>query len=263
MMGGSSKWWGSEYASHVYERINGEWIESCEMKIGGIVYYIDSEFMPIPTDAIEIDSNKSLEMSDQCLRIKSPNSNYPADLNAVINITFPEQTCWNVTMRFQFTFDLPLSINCSETFIDISYSGENGEQKVGRFCGNELPFNEEMDHFPVESGDQLNIHFKSDRSHQQGFMLKVCKEDCCYDMNGVPNFWQEWSQWTYQEDQTYKIRERLCYDCLECPNEEDHLDFEIDTDTMVDSGQFLNKCFMIVHFCHNLFFVILGVKLQF
>ena len=231
MLGGSNDWYGGVWSNQVFERHEGQWIKKCNLLWWGRVHYINSVHLPTSTDAVIMDTNKTAEMNDQCLRIMSP-INAKANLDSVVNVLFPDTSnCWNVSMRFQFSFNLQASDNCSDTFVEIN-SG------IGKFCGANIPYYENMNHVQFVKGQTLNIHFKIGALSQgddQVFMLKLCREQCCY-MNGEPSYWQQWGQWSYIDDnveRSLKKRERSCHnECDTCPG----MQFEADTDNMVDTG---------------------------
>ena len=182
MIGGSSKWYGKEWSTQVFERVNGKWKGRCNMKKSGMPHYITKVSLPISTDTLVMDSNKSFEMVSKCLRVKSPNysNDHPVDESTIFNITFPqERDCWNVSMRFQPHFNLTSS-DCNNTFVSIDIINKDNEYEIGRFCGDEIPYDTKMDFLRIQPDSIFRIQFKSDAKMKSniGFMLKLCRKGC-------------------------------------------------------------------------------------
>ena len=174
-----------------------------------------------------MNSSQRVRLESKCIRVMTPNypQNYPQYSDVQVNISLPEGNCWNVSMRFQSIFNLTTSEGCIDSFVKITLIGNNNEtMNIGPFCGHELPHDANMEYIQFPPFQALQIHFKSDGGNpQQGFTLKICKEDCCYE-NGSPNFWLEWGEWSYPDIFPYqeyintnvKRRLRECEHQCEC-----------------------------------------------
>ena len=237
-LGGSTSSLGNEYSSQVLERKNNEWISrGCDLATVGVAHYVKTNDPARLAPANVIDFDKNLVMNDKCMSIKSAEypQKYPQGTDATLSISFPMQQCLNVSMKFQYIFDLP----CNEHYLDINFITESDRDNVGIFCGSEIPHSSKMDEYQVTPLTNLDIHFRTDNSEAGlGFMLKVCTEACCYE-NGVANFWQEWSEWSHHFgcELNRQGRRRQCQEG--CQNECLEDQYEVDTDKIehYDTGK--------------------------
>ena len=200
MVGGCKKWEGEDFSSQIFERVNGKWKErNYPLKSAGKATYLGGNKLKQSNDVLMMHGNQDVVLTNKCMKIVTPNypQNYPSNWDAKVNISFPGGECWNVSMRFQYEFNLEHSQGCLNTFVNITLFGmDNIATNIGPFCGSEIQHNLTMDFNQAPPLEALQIHFRSgDETPQQGFLLKVCKEECCFK-NGKPSHWLEWGQWS-------------------------------------------------------------------
>ena len=223
MIGGSYEWYGFDWSSQVYERVNGEWIEKCNLNSPGKPHFIESYKPEEGIGAIVIDYNQTIHMDTNFLTVNFANA--PANLNVNLNISFPENVCWNVSINLSES-----SINhCHDTFINISLNRGNSEVvSMGHFCGHENSYNNHVIMAQVNPGGILTLDLitSNKKTTEQGFILKLCKEDCCYQ-DGKPSFWHDWGEWSnpnvcpYKEhiNEGLRKKERTCKINCKCNHE--------------------------------------------
>lgn len=219
-----SKNWGSE----VYERINGKWERKCDLKIGGKVHYIGSEKLQITTDVFEFNSNQTFIMTSKCIRIKSPilkNNNIQGS-NLMLNITFPEANCWNISLKFLEQFNLMAD---SSIKLNLIYSNST-KTNVGRFSGDNSLYNEDMKFIQSPPVQIVQVYFKNGGSQESDdFILKVCKTECCYEY-GFESYWYEWNDWSYVNTCPFgrsnylQIQKRNCKVDCDCNKQDTKVD---------------------------------------
>lgn len=209
MVSGSNRVSGGLWSSHVFERIVGKWIKISNMIHAGKPHHIARVKVHPSIDAIILDSDKTTTVEDKCISVASSNYpiSFPVNFIAILNISFPENVCWNVSMRFMSTFNLS---SFDDTFIDITLNRKDSEAKsIGHFHGQQKPYNRHMDFIQITPEQTLTVLFKTgDHNNSgQGFMLKLCKEECCF-RDGVPSYWQEWGEWSYPNVCPYRVNIR-------------------------------------------------------
>ena len=225
------------------------------MKTGGRVHYIESIELPTSSDAVILDSNKTVHMKNKCMKLTTQNypQNYPANLDVTIDVSFPndDDNCWNVSMRFQSIFDIPENKGCLKSFVDITLQDET---IVNKFCGSKAPENAALSFIQVKKGQMLSIRFRSDDAFDlgRGFMLKICKDECCFE-NGHSSFWEEWGQWSYPNTCPHQHihntnvakRSRKCKNNCKCSHEDVNI---IRNDDFAETPNMSNKCFNVQGF---------------
>ena len=103
LISGSNRWYGSIWTPKVFERINEQWIEKCEMGVQpGRLHYIGEMTLPSVTDGILLDSNRTMLMHQKCMR-------FVMDKPSHVNLTFPQaNNCWwTVNVKMQSQLDCP------------------------------------------------------------------------------------------------------------------------------------------------------------
>ena len=225
-LGGSTKWYGKDWSSKVFERIDGEWIEIQEMKNPGKVYYIGTQTVELyTTDGILMDSNKTILMGEKCMRLLTPT--FPESSNSKnyvsININFPEESCWNVSMKIMKHFKAN-----GDFFVNVDKVTKNYSIiYLGNFFGNGTSQSNIIEFIQVQSGESLRIQYQIYTNINQGLILKICKEECCYDTGNDGN-WLGWGQWTQKDSclnnillsRSLETRKRNCKSNCECGNED-------------------------------------------
>ena len=220
MVGGAKQNCGTlpeDWSSHVYERIGGKWIEIRGLAKKGKPHYIETIKLPTSTDFIEMTSNKTYEMEAKCITMKSPCYSDIYSIN--INFTFPDIACWNVSMRIQTILNFSFNESCNDSSMTITVYGEdtNNVINIDQLCGNWKTY---VKFLQLKQEQILDFEFKG---RGQGFLVKLCKEECCY-LDGKPHFWQIWGEWSYPNTCPYKAsvneeikkRERKCKSHCKC-----------------------------------------------
>ena len=228
LLGGSIYSTGGKYSSHVFERKNHKWVKGCNMESAGVAHYIGPLQVLEPTNGIVMNSNQKLVMNDTCIRIKSPDYFY--NINVAFNVTLPEANCsWKVLLRFLDGFNL----NCNNTIVNFTSFDGKDESHIGSYCGENTSI---LDSFHINPGQTFQVKFKSQSAFaEEGFAMKMCKEeDCCF--HGVnPTYWEEWGEWSrpklcpYDElfiDNNIIKRSRICRSQCECKGEDVNIETE-------------------------------------
>ena len=201
MMGGSTYWHGSPpWSNRVYERVNGEWVRSCDIKREGHVSYIGETQLNVPNDnVLTLDSDRTIPMENKCLRVKFQ-QNVTISL---LRLTFPAEICWNVSGVFQ----------SAGSCVNVSVSNGISEGKMGSYC------DEPINYIQISPGEILNIRITSNETST----MKICKEECCHK-DGIEDFWLQWGEWSDANTcprnsyigENVKLRRRKCKSNCEC-----------------------------------------------